>query len=320
MYNINVIHPEGYPHSQAFDEVSELLLHAFTALGLPCTLSRNKIDTGRRNIVIGSHLLPHGAPVDFPRSTIILNTEQLFSSQNAQWSKLITDLARTYFVWDYNERNIESLAAQGITNIALLKIGYQPELGRIPKPALQDIDVLFYGSLNDRRLSVIEQLRADGLNVKTLFGVYAGERDAEIARSKVILNMHYYDQHIFEVVRVFYLMSNSKAVVAEVGPGTFVEDRFLSGLAAAPFEKLAETCKRLVSDSNEREMLERRALNSIRVWPQADFLRQTLSLMDRNSSPETLPTWDTRYRTPLRSSLCPCGSGKRYKKCHGVGV
>ena len=54
-----------------------------------------------------------------------------------------------------------------------------------------------------------------GINVKALFGVYGRERDKLIARSKIVLNMHHYSSQIFEIVRVFYLLTNRKAVVAE---------------------------------------------------------------------------------------------------------
>lgn len=274
-FNICVIRPEGYAHHQAFDEIADLLAHAITELGHPCGITSNEWSAERTDIVIGCHLLRSTA--DLPDSAILLNTEQLFSRQNADWTERVLGYARKHRLWDYNEKNIAALAARGIDGARLLRIGYQKELQRIAPAAEQDIDVLFYGSYNDRRSAVLKALRQRGLNVSTLFGVYGAERDAHIARSKVVLNMHYYDQHIFEVVRVFYLMSNRKAVVAEVSADTTVEWRFLKGLSTVPYDGLVEACVALVADAAERQRLEAEALNTISAWPQSRFLQPLLT-------------------------------------------
>ncbi len=274
-FNICVIRPEGYAHHQAFDEIADLLRYAIIELGHPCSVSANEWRSDRTDIVIGCHLLKSTA--DLPDSAILLNTEQLFSRQNAGWTERVLGYARRHRLWDYNEKNIAALMARGTDGARLLRIGYQKELQRIAPAPVQDIDVLFYGSYNERRKAVLDELRQRGLNVATLFGVYGAERDAHIARAKVVLNMHYYDQHIFEVVRVFYLMSNRKAVVAEVSADTTVEWRFLQGLRTAPYEGLVEACAALVADAAGRQRLEAEALRTISAWPQARFLQPLLA-------------------------------------------
>ena len=56
------------------------------------------------------------------------------------------------------------------------------------------------------------------------FNAYGGKRDALIARAKVVLNIHYYAAQVFEIVRVSYLLANSKAVVTEIGPDTDLDE------------------------------------------------------------------------------------------------
>ena len=46
------------------------------------------------------------------------------------------------------------------------------------------------------------------------YGVYGAERDRLIARSRLVLNVHYFPTHIFEMIRVSYLLANRTAVVA----------------------------------------------------------------------------------------------------------
>ena len=277
MYHVCVIQPEGYVHSRAFDELVDLVSFSIRQLGHGCSVATNNLRGDAVNIVVGCHLLPVEDKAEFPPSSIFLNTEPLFSGENMAWSDRVAAYARNFAVWDYNQKNIDALKARNLHGARLLRIGYQAELARIPRHAAPDIDVLFYGSYNDRRRAVLDALRERNLNVVTLFGVYGAERDAMIARAKVILNMHYYDQHIFEIVRVFYLMTNGKAVVAEVGQGTAVEQRFLAGVHAAPYEGLVDACTHLVRDAEARARLEAAALESIITFPQALFTEPLLA-------------------------------------------
>ncbi len=57
-----------------------------------------------------------------------------------------------------------------------MPVGYVPELTRIAAAPAEDIDILFYGSMNERRNNVISQLRQAGLNAHTVFGTYGPAR------------------------------------------------------------------------------------------------------------------------------------------------
>lgn len=147
---------------------------------------------------------------------------------------------------------------------------------RIHKQSPQDIDVLFYGSVGPRRQKILDQIKALGLNVHAVFGVYGPERDALIARSKVILNLHHYDSKIFEVVRVFYLMINSKAVVSEVGNETSISEVYTAGILKSPYEHLANSCLELAGDEKSRIKLEENSLLTISKLPQKDIIASLL--------------------------------------------
>ena len=91
--------------------------------------------------------------------------------------------------------------------------------------------------------------------------VWGIERDKLISRSKVILNFHHFNSHIFEIVRVFYLLTNSKAVIGEVSQSTSIDKIFLDAIEPAPYDKLVEACKRLVNNKSERRSLEIRGFD-----------------------------------------------------------
>jgi hypothetical protein len=73
-----------------------------------------------------------------------------------------------------------------------------------PKP--KDIDVMFYGTANSRRNIILgilkEQLRSHGYNITVVSALFGAELLDHIARSKVVLNIHYYANSIFESDRV----------------------------------------------------------------------------------------------------------------------
>lgn len=153
-----------------------------------------------------------------------------------------------------------------------------PELTRIA-PAPEDIDVLFVGSLNDRRLTVLKQLAAQGINFEARFNVYGELRDSFIARSKIILNVHYYESRVFEIVRVSYLLANRKCVVSETGSDTTFERQFETAVAFAAFDKLAETCARLLQSADARRDLARAGFDRMVALPQTEYLRRALSAL-----------------------------------------
>jgi hypothetical protein len=70
----------------------------------------------------------------------------------------------------------------------------------------KDIDVMFYGSPNSRRNIILgilkEQLRSHGYNITVVSSLFGAELLDYISRSKVVLNIHYYANSIFESDRV----------------------------------------------------------------------------------------------------------------------
>lgn len=70
----------------------------------------------------------------------------------------------------------------------------------------KDIDVLFYGSANSRRNIILgilkEQLQSHGYNMTVVSALFGEELLDYISRSKVVLNVHYYANSIFESERV----------------------------------------------------------------------------------------------------------------------
>jgi hypothetical protein len=274
-FNICLIKPKNYIHTYAFLELAQLLHFGIKSLKFDSRLSLNQIYPDTINIVIGAHLLDISHISQFPKSSIILNTEQL-DGINTAWLTTILQYAKNFSVWDYSRKNISKLHDLGFNEVKLLELGYQSELQRIPKNSHQDIDVLFYGSMNPRREKIIAELKAFDLNAHISFGIYGSQRDELISRSKVVLNHHYYDSEIYEVVRTSYLINNGKLVLGEVNASTSIDSRYLASIYPAKYEELASCCSKLVSDTTLRNEFEDKALSTFRQFPQSSFLSKIL--------------------------------------------
>jgi hypothetical protein len=123
---------------------------------------------------------------------------------------------------------------------------------------------------------VLTELTQSGLKVRHLFGVYGRERDRAMAESKVVLNLHFYEDSIHEIVRTSYLLANSKAVVAECGAHTEIDDDIREALVAVPYDAIVQSCIALVNDEPRRHALEQRAFEIFSKRDQAKMLRDAI--------------------------------------------
>ncbi|HTH52489.1 MAG TPA: TylF/MycF family methyltransferase [Edaphobacter sp.] len=270
-YLISIIRPKDYVHSSCFQEVAETLLYALKALGHRAAILENIVDRQAINIVLGSHLLSEAEMASLPAGTIVYNLEQLGSDH---LTEAYLRLAERLQIWDYSPINLAKWRERRcLLEPRLVEIGYVPELRRIAMASKQDIDVLFYGSINEHRRKILTELEQAGVKVQCAFGVYGEKRDALIARAKIVLNAHFYEANLFEIVRVSYLLTNSKAVVSEVSPdmGGYVE-----ALAAFPADRLVEGCLALLRDDEARRELERRGFEYFSRRPAVEILAGVL--------------------------------------------
>ena len=273
-FAVAVVSPPGYVHSEAFREVAEGLHYALRALGHDSLLTDRLDYDNRHTIVLGSNLLAHYG-LEPPTNPILYNLEQVCGGSPWMTPALLA-LFRRYPVWDYSQANIGQLAAWHVPQLTHVPVGYVPELTRIAAVP-EDIDVLFYGSRSARRHAVLDALRARGFRVEWLFGVYGAGRDAMIARSKIVINMHLYEAKVFEIVRVSYLLANSRVVVSEPGTNPAEDGDLESGIAFAAYDELVDRCVALLGDDSARRELGQRGYRAFAARSQVAILSDVLS-------------------------------------------
>jgi len=270
-FHIVVVAPDGYAHSHAFDEVALLLLRSFESLRIPCGVGVNEPRADAVNILLGYHLLKDFTPYEASSSQaegpweglcVPYQLEQLSRVHNPVSQEAMAFLKRRRRVWDYSLKNVALLTSLG-ANADHLPLGYHSQLERIARRATEDIDVLFYGSVNERRAEVLLELK-QRCRTETLFGVYGAQRDEAIARSKIILNLHYYPEMILEEARLSFLLNNGRFVISEESD----HNPYGDGVVFAPCENLVETCLRYLEAPEERERIARRGYE---VFKQRDM-------------------------------------------------
>lgn len=140
---------------------------------------------------------------DAPKGAIVYNFENVPQQVDpARWAD--------QEVWDFSRRNSERYVCKHVP------VGYHPSFERFKRADVLDIDIVFTGCLNERRIAVLQALADRGLSVTAIPpGVYGAERDAVLARAKLALSMLYYSDGVFPALRVAHLVANRVPVLSE---------------------------------------------------------------------------------------------------------
>lgn len=260
--NICIIRPEGYLWSSVFQELAELVAYSLEDNGHRALIGENRIVPDARNIVIGCHLLDISESVHLPADTIVLNTEPVGTGESL-WNERVQFYLQHFVCWDYSWHNIQAIGQMGLPKPRHFLFGYHPKLARIQSSPAPDIDVLFYGTSTPAREQVLSGLESAGAQVMRVFGLFGAERDALIARAKIIINLHQHHTKIFEIVRVHYLMNNRKAILTQCDPDTRMDDRYRDGMMLARHDQLVETCMAVLRSPETLRQYEDRALHTL---------------------------------------------------------
>lgn len=272
-FNIWIVTPENYPHSDCFNEVSIALQSGLKELGHKAEIVRKKParSVEKQNIILAAHL---AMQEDIIEDDIVFNLEQIAPGSPWMTAEYYNILRCGAEIWDYSEQNMMLLKQIGVEP-KYCGIGYSKELSRIERKPLeqQDIDVLFYGSMNERRQKIINDLQGQGIKTTVAGGQYGKNLDVLIARAKVVLNMHFYESKVFEIVRCSFLLANNVPVVSENGPDRELEEPFKEGIAFAPYDQLVSTCVMMLNNHSERLRIAKNGHEIFKNMTQAKYLK-----------------------------------------------
>jgi len=254
-FSVLIVSPPGYIHSECFREVAETINDGLLHLGHQSQITTD-VHHGTKHIVLGSNLLA-AFPIELPADSILYNLEQVRDNELWASSDLVTTM-RNFTVWDYTNDNAEEFKQNGIFVDAIVPIAYFDGLSRIQKQADQDIDVLFIGSMNERRNNVLAQMRECGLNAVWLMNTYGADRDRHIARAKLLLNVHFHKAKILEQVRISYYLANQCPVLSEHSSNAETDVDWAQGVFFSEYQYLTKHALELCRNDQARNQLAER--------------------------------------------------------------
>ena len=200
--HIVIVQPAGYVHSLGLLDPALYLRHQLGRLGIEVSLGKNRLREDAVNVVLGAHL-GFAPRLRERHACVFLNLEQI-GSGGASLAPRYLELLKTSPTADCDPDNVGGYASDpGL--VPVLPFFHAPYLCPQEPSALQDrpIELLFFGGLNERRVRLIERVRACGRTVHVLTTpLFGPERDSLVRQARAVLNCHFYETARFESIRV----------------------------------------------------------------------------------------------------------------------
>lgn len=216
-----------------------------------------------------------------PKHYIFVNAEPLDVTKwndNVLWHE---GMRNARAVWGYKRSDAEHVEKLGVP-FHYVPLGYAPyyetsfrrhtEGKKLP----QDIDVLFFGFLSERRRRILDQLEQRGMNVQVVSQAnpaYGEKLDEFLARSKIVLGIHHFEEpqaQIFDLARVDHLLSNSLFVVHERPSAVadpILDPAFEQHVTTCEYHGIPDTCVRFLTRPQERA----RKAATARDWFKSEY-------------------------------------------------
>ena len=221
-----------------FNDYVEPLVTVLQQRGYDVVIADSYEPSDHYYIFFGVHNYLKSLPLNQPYTIVQLEqpTSPYFTPQ------YLRALQAAPVVWDFSSTNTAALQKQGIN-------AYYVPLGRVAgvAPLAEgqdncDIDVLFYGALNDHRLELLAHLQSSGLAVRVETRLFGAARAELLRRTKIILNLHYYSSANLEQLRIIPALQAGKLVISERSVEEWPVVQYISNgdeLAASCHEWLA---------------------------------------------------------------------------------
>ncbi|MEO5672146.1 MAG: hypothetical protein ABIR26_15755 [Ramlibacter sp.] len=262
---VNVVEINPYdPRPFVFTDIALCLRDSILATGCAAELCVNRVGPGSISLVLGA--LPLSANVVeqlHPRTAAIFNFEQLAGDSPAvgldyeRWM-------RDWVMVDYHSRNIEHLLRRNGSGQQAFELPIIPGPSMVFQPgapAAKSVDVLFYGTMTERRARILRQLEAAGLTVEAVAGAYGNELAPALQRARLVLHIHFYETGLFPVARMLQPVANGIPVVCEGSVFSDSSDWSQSGIVFAPYDRLVDACHTLLAAPEQAAERARRSLD-----------------------------------------------------------
>ena len=156
----------------------------------------------------------------FPKNYILYQLEQ---KDISKWIDIKYEMSiyHSIITFDYSQSNIikfndiirKKMVYFPIPLIPIYKLNNKFDITIIPQN-----NILFYGSMNDIRknkLNILQKKLYPTYRIKIINNLYGEQLIYEILNSKIILNIHFYENAILETCRLNEILSCNRCVISE---------------------------------------------------------------------------------------------------------
>lgn len=209
----------------------------------------NKLAKNDTVIIFGFQTLCHPTPtneqikedykklIDYKKNKNVNPTYILYNSEQLEpakwWDYILSAINALPIdkIWDYSNKNIEYFKKKGVQaeKLRLVRIGYSKTMtSKVLEqmPHVEDSTFVFFGTMNTKRINTIEFLKFtnDEIKIDTYDGKFFDDYDLLLLKYQKFLNIHYYNNAILEVFRIFPLLANNKIVISEYSSDKELDD------------------------------------------------------------------------------------------------
>lgn len=247
---LNPYHPRPF----VFTDCARSLVESLRDMGIRAQLVVNALPYKGRLLIMGwspEWLTTNQGVVDRAR-TILFNAEQLGSNSPVATRQYV-EAMRGWVVADFHEANVDHLQRHLGPEVQAVELpiaphpvlGLRPSVAGVAGPAA---DVVFIGSINERRRQQLQELASSGLKVLEVNGAYGLELMNVLQRSRLLVHIHYYDTRLFPVLRMLRPVMMGLPVVCESSVFSARNDWTTSGMHFCDAADLTRTCQALLAD------------------------------------------------------------------------
>jgi len=120
-------------------------------------------------------------------------------------------------VWDYSLTNTSILKNYGLNvKHVPIKLSLDTIIKYRNYRVQPEYDIVFCGQLSEYRKNILTKLEEKGKTVKIIDGEYSGQRDIDIGKAKLLINIHYNENYrVFESIRCEPWIASGMKVLSE---------------------------------------------------------------------------------------------------------
>jgi hypothetical protein len=197
--------------SKLIESIALNMQNIFNRLNISSTIIYELSEEDENNdefyIIIYNNFNKHFLPKKYILYVIEQTSSKYFRDNN-----YLNMIKNADYIWDFCVKNRKLFIEYPFSNYYYLACPFVKEDTFITS---NKYDILFYGSINNRRRAILDKLTPK-YNIYIANNIKGAEKDNIIKQSKIILNLHYYYEAGLETCRLNEVLKYNKLVISEL--------------------------------------------------------------------------------------------------------